>query len=34
MGKVSKSKLLETSTEGKRGEFDMATRVLKVESCK
>ena len=33
-GKFSKSKLLETSAEGKRGELDMATRVLKVESCK
>jgi hypothetical protein len=32
--KFSKSKLLETSAEGKRGELDMAIGVLKVESCK
>ena len=31
-GKFSKSKVLETSTEGRRGELDIATRVLKVES--
>jgi hypothetical protein len=32
--KFSKSKLLETSAEGKRGELDIATGVLKVESYK
>ena len=33
-GKFSKSKFLETSAEGRRGELDIATGVLKVESCK
>jgi hypothetical protein len=31
-GKFSKSRILETPEEGERGEFDIATRVLKEES--
>jgi hypothetical protein len=32
--KFSKSKILETLTESERGELDIATKVLKIKSCK